>query len=54
MREILFDDVQKGRRTVPLTLTVHPLDKPAEQTVMHYRDLEFDLPLARVSSPCAP
>lgn len=46
VREIRFDDVQKlGDRTVPLRLTVTPLDKPGEQTVLHYRDLAFGVPL---------
>jgi len=46
VREIRFDDVRKlGDRTVPLKLTVTPLDKPGEQTVLHYRDLAFGVPL---------
>lgn len=46
IREIRFDDVRKlGDRTVPLKLTVTPLDKPGEQTVLHYRDLTFDIKL---------
>jgi len=48
VREIHFDEVQRvGSRTVPLRLTVTPLDKPGEQTVLHYRELTFDLPLER-------
>ena len=46
VREIRFDEVrQLGDRTVPLKLTVTPLDKPGEQTVLHYRDLAFGIPL---------
>jgi len=46
VREIRFADVRKlGDRTVPLKLTVTPLDKPGEQTVLHYRDLAFGVPL---------
>ena len=46
VREIRFDDVRKlGDRIVPLKLTVTPLDKPGEQTVLHYRDLVFGVPL---------
>ena len=46
VREIHFDDVQQiGERTVPLRLTVLPLEKPDEQTILHYRQLVFDLPL---------
>jgi hypothetical protein len=48
VREIRFDDVQRvGDRVVPLRLTVTPLDKPNEQTVLRYRRLTFDLPLER-------
>jgi hypothetical protein len=48
VREIRFDAVQRlGNRTVPLRLTVTPLDKPGEQTILHYRQLTFDLPLER-------
>lgn len=48
VREIRFEEVQRvGTRAVPLHLTVTPLDKPGEQTVLHYRELTFDLPLER-------
>jgi hypothetical protein len=46
VRRILFDDVQTiGDRTVPLKMTVLPLEKPQEKTIMHYRDLRFDVDL---------
>jgi len=46
VREIHFDDVQKiGDRVVPLRMTVHPLDQPDEITVLHYRELVYDLDL---------
>ncbi|AMV72808.1 hypothetical protein JCM30471_13240 [Desulfuromonas carbonis] len=46
VRTITFSDVEKvGNRTLPLTMTVQPLDKPEEQTVLHYDSIEFDLPL---------
>jgi len=46
VREIRFDEVQRlGGRTVPLRLTVTPLDKPEEQTILYYRTLEFDIPI---------
>ena len=46
VREILFSDVRTlGDRTVPLKLTVTPLDKPGEQTVLQYRDLAFGVPI---------
>lgn len=46
VRRIIFDDVQTlGDRTVPLKMTVLPLEKPEEKTVMHYRELRFDVDL---------
>lgn len=46
VREIRFDDVQQiGDRIVPLRLTVQPLEKPEERTVLHYRELTYGLPL---------
>ncbi|NJC87362.1 MAG: outer membrane lipoprotein-sorting protein [Desulfuromonas sp.] len=46
IRELRFDDVRRvGDRTVPLKLTVTPLDKPGEQTILHYRELSFDIRL---------
>lgn len=44
VREIRFSDVRSiGSRTVPLLLTVTPLDKPGEQTILRYRDLTFGI-----------
>ncbi len=44
IREIHFDDVQQiGDRIVPLRLTVLPLEKPEEKTVLQYHELVFDL-----------
>jgi outer membrane lipoprotein-sorting protein len=34
-----------GGRLVPALMTVHPLDKPAERTSVHYSELEFDVAL---------
>jgi hypothetical protein len=46
VREFVFADVQTvGNRTLPLMLTVQPLDRPAERTVIHYREIVFDLDL---------
>ncbi|MDT8445173.1 MAG: outer membrane lipoprotein-sorting protein [Desulfuromonadales bacterium] len=46
VRETHFDDVQQiGERIVPLRLTVLPLEKPEEMTVLQYHDLVYDLPL---------
>jgi hypothetical protein len=46
VREIRFDDIQDiGDRTVPLRLTVLPLEKPDERTILHYRDLAYGVDL---------
>ena len=46
VREIYFDDIQQiGDRIVPMRLTVRPVEKPGEMTVLHYRELVYDLPL---------
>ncbi len=48
VREIVFDDVQKVEgRTIPLRMTVRPLDTPEESTVMHYRQISFDTPVEK-------
>ncbi len=44
VREIVFEDVQTIQgRTIPLRMSVQPLDKPAERTVMQYREIDFDV-----------
>lgn len=46
VRELRFADVRRiNDRTVPLRVTVIPLDKPGEMTVLHYRALTFGVPL---------
>ncbi|MDX2494009.1 MAG: outer membrane lipoprotein-sorting protein [Desulfuromusa sp.] len=46
VRQILFDDVQTvSGRTIPLKMTVLPLEDPKEKTIMHYRNLQFDVDL---------
>ena len=46
VREIHFDDVRQiGERIVPMRLTVLPLEKPEEQTILQYRELVFNLPI---------
>jgi hypothetical protein len=46
VREIRFDDVRKVQgRDLPMRMTVQPVDKPEERTVLQYRTIEFDLPL---------
>jgi outer membrane lipoprotein-sorting protein len=47
VRKILFADVQTvSGRTIPLRMTVLPVEKPEEETVMQYRQVQFgvDLP----------
>lgn len=46
VRETHFDDIQQiGERIIPLRLTVLPLEKPDEMTVLLYQELVYDLPL---------
>jgi hypothetical protein len=46
VRETHFDNVQQiGERIVPLRVTVLPMEKPEETTVLQYHDLVYDLPL---------
>lgn len=46
VRRIVFNDVQiVSGRTIPLRMTVLPVEKPQEQTVMHYRKVQFDVDL---------
>ncbi|MGK2944321.1 MAG: outer membrane lipoprotein-sorting protein [Desulfuromonadales bacterium] len=46
VRELHFDDVQQiGERIVPLRMTVLPVEKPEEKTVLQYQELVYDLPL---------
>lgn len=48
VREIVFDDVRVVSGTaIPLRMTIRPVDKPKERTVMQYRDIEFDIPIGR-------
>ena len=48
VRRIVFDDVQTvSGRTIPLRMTVLPVEKPQEQTVMHYRKVQFDIDLSK-------
>jgi len=47
VRELIFSDYQTmGGRRIPARLTMHPLDKPGEQTVIIYHDLVFDVPIS--------
>ncbi len=46
VRTFRFDDVQTvDGRTIPLRMTVLPVEKPEELTIMHYRNLDFDIAL---------
>jgi len=48
VRRIVFDDVQTvSGRTIPLRMTVLPLEKPKELTVMQYRKVQFDVDLKK-------
>jgi len=44
VREIVFDEVTRiDGRTLPLRMTVQPLDKPGEKTIIHYDSIDFDI-----------
>ena len=44
VRDIRFEDVRKvGDRTIPLRMTVQPVDDPQERTILHYKEIEFDI-----------
>ena len=46
VRTIVFDQVRTvDGRPIPLRMTVLPLDKPGEKTVLTYRSLTFGVPL---------
>jgi len=46
VRRMLFDRVEAlDDRFVPLRMTITPLDKPGEQTVLDYSKLDFNIPL---------
>jgi len=48
VRKFVFDDVQTvSGRTIPLRMTVLPLEKPDELTVMQYRKVQFDVDLKK-------
>jgi len=48
VREIDFDEVKKvDGRVLPLRMTVKPYDTPAEQTVIHYDFIDFDIHIDR-------
>ena len=46
VRKMIFDRVTtQGDRIYPARLTLTPVDKPEESTVVEYLNMEFDLPL---------
>lgn len=48
VRKLLFDRVEAiDDRYVPMRMTVQPLDKPQEHTVLDYAKLQFNLPLEK-------
>jgi len=47
VRRIRFDDVQTvSGRTIPLRMSVLPVEKPEELTIMHYQKVKFDVDLS--------
>jgi hypothetical protein len=45
-RTMTFSEVsQFGRRTIPSLVTMVPEDKPKESTVIHYKQMDFDIDL---------
>lgn len=48
IRTLIFDQIQKiGDRIVPMRMTLQPMDKPTESTVILYNDIQFDIPLTK-------
>jgi len=48
VRKLVFDRVVPlDNRFVPLRMTVLPLDKPDERTILDYKHLEFNVPLEK-------
>jgi len=46
VRRIRFDRVAKiDGRFIPMTMTVTPLEKPGEETILDYRELDFNVDL---------
>ena len=46
VRTITFDQVKTiGKRTLPLRMTIVPLDKPGEETIFTYSEIAFDVPM---------
>jgi hypothetical protein len=45
-RTMTFSEVaQFGSRTIPSLVTMVPEDKPKESTVIHYKQMDFDIDL---------
>jgi len=46
MRKISYDQIKTiGKRVVPMRMSLQPMDKPGESTVVTYEDIEFGVPL---------
>ncbi len=44
VRDMVFDEVRKiDGRTIPLRMTIRPVDEPQESTVIRYSDIDFDI-----------
>ena len=48
VRTISFEDIKNvDGHTLPLTMIVHPEDKPDEKTVLQYDSIDFDVPITK-------
>ncbi|PLX87224.1 MAG: outer membrane lipoprotein-sorting protein [Desulfuromonas sp.] len=44
VRDMIFSDVTEiDGRTIPLKMTIQPVDTPEERTLIHYTDIDFDI-----------
>jgi outer membrane lipoprotein-sorting protein len=48
VREMIFDDVKKiDGRTIPLRMTIQPVDDPEERTIIQYSDIDFNIKIRK-------
>ena len=48
VRDMVFDEVKKvDGRTIPLRMTIKPVDEPQEQTIIRYSDIDFNVGLKK-------
>ena len=44
VRDMVFDEVKKvDGRTIPLRMTIQPIDEPEERTIIRYSEIDFDI-----------